>query len=1274
MANPGANQINLRGPGPWRGMTTQSSSEQGRFALLENCYVSPDGQEIRPIPGFKTLIDCVTTTRTVGSTIQTLAGFQTDFIDAMRPVAQLEDTSVGGTAAAAGSTTTQIVNSSASFTVDEFIGFVVLITSGAASGESATITSNTVDTLQLGHTLASAPGASFTFTLYPPVRYTFPVSSNETQYVWADPTQIHGFVQIAGQWNLFGEIGGRREPIYSSSVAPTTTTAQAKTDFNTTLVHVTGYRYVSATRTEIVLSLQVFAREHAFNSIWTGADGSGNATHKLYIRGLTGGGASFLNNIAHEVDTTVGVHGISTDGGVYKIVTVKTGIVSAANEAPTGQAGFIDRVSTRWTVTTTESDDDEALAVWVTPSLDFSVDGVGTFLRTSQVANRKRDFGDPDATIYEGGIGGRSRRRQKRLPYRLVPSVTRDRILLGAPGYGCAFQVPRMVPITGTFTPTTTTGIVWVYNDIYDQPRALGIPKAVMFVDRETGIQDGADRSLHLYATDDTEYAFGGTDATATTRAGRYRLAVGYRDDVTGERGLMSEILEVETLTSAPTKVGIRLLVLFPGYLMPESMALSIDVFRSELNGETLYFDRTVPMMAFDTAADNAVGPVHVPPVLNKLSSKYGIFTNSVANEMRHLIEILLPFKSDEDLIKEESDLPTIEQMPRGCKAVRCARGGFTVYGGGLGDSGFLGELQSGELSWTHDIENNAGTQAQHGEANVVYNQIATRSDPGLPNDGRWNIASSAIPPAYAGSRVISGDLFPHPRYAATLDVLINSEARWQLSPSLFESTNEQRQVRYRVQDTPWQQGVDGEVLLADTFLELPQGRIQISEPDNPGVTPATNETVVVGDEGGDIEAIGEADGQLVICTRTRTYLVGYSESPVGVPPELSDPNFGCIGANTMVTYPDGCAWISDAGPCAMIGGVVRHIGSDLSHLFRGPDARYLRDSTGMMRHAWAFCDSERALIYFGLFANRGLAAGDEFELNYLGTNRKWSSLSTDNPARSRWPCDEILIWNYRVNAWSVWRPPLNLLVKWMASGVDYLGATMVAFLGSDNRVYRMEDDYAQWNTAPLIGTITTAATASTSISISEQFGTGVVNRGNDDNYVEAGMEVLVIGQQTSNPLIAKTTLVSVTTEVSGSTVVLSDAVTVAAGDTILIGTRSFTITTTSVNAKLTEASRVAKVAIRYSLDSKDEDASHSYAAVTVSAGQRREGVPLQVSKSMTETVASDYTFLGSDDGTNRTMEAGFAMGSVSGQNPSISMEIVGGSSVRLQDLYMEVQ
>lgn len=86
MAAIGATSISFRGPGPWGGMTTQSRATPFQHELLDNCYVSSTGTELRPIPGFKTYIDLVGT-GSHAPNVQGQGGFYGHVHDARRPVA-----------------------------------------------------------------------------------------------------------------------------------------------------------------------------------------------------------------------------------------------------------------------------------------------------------------------------------------------------------------------------------------------------------------------------------------------------------------------------------------------------------------------------------------------------------------------------------------------------------------------------------------------------------------------------------------------------------------------------------------------------------------------------------------------------------------------------------------------------------------------------------------------------------------------------------------------------------------------------------------------------------------------------------------------------------------------------------------------------------------------------------------------------------------------------------------------------------------------------------
>ncbi len=80
MVRTGSQLITFRGPGPWRGKTSKTVADRGdsRLIQIENGYVSSDGSEIRTFPGWKCVVDLVSTALT--------AGYSKTVVDASRPV------------------------------------------------------------------------------------------------------------------------------------------------------------------------------------------------------------------------------------------------------------------------------------------------------------------------------------------------------------------------------------------------------------------------------------------------------------------------------------------------------------------------------------------------------------------------------------------------------------------------------------------------------------------------------------------------------------------------------------------------------------------------------------------------------------------------------------------------------------------------------------------------------------------------------------------------------------------------------------------------------------------------------------------------------------------------------------------------------------------------------------------------------------------------------------------------------------------------------------
>ena len=1176
MGNPGSVRAGFRGDGPWRGMTTQSLATPGMFELLENCYVSSDGSEIRPMPGFKTYGDfSLAHNNTTGA-----GGLNGLVTDARRPV--------------------------------------------------SAVTGN----------------------------YRFNTAATQSLAVWSEPTHIHGFEQVSGRFILFGEDDFRREPIRNSG--------------DTAYIVITDYTF-NAAGTILTFNQNYRTGANTFNAVDT-TIGAGNSrlTFRIWITGLTGPGAVFLNNIVHTIDTTAGSFPAANQ---FRILT---SIVGPGNNG-TGQSGSCDWITQDFTSSNTVSDDNESLTTWtidtnITPGLPTSLPV--TVAYRAYVANRQRDFGDATTTIVEGGDVGCSRRRQLSIPYRLVPHVSGNRLIMVAPGYNCVFQAPVVIPIN--FENGSTDGLQWIANDLYDRPRCLGVPKAVQWQDYTGGSTNSyANGSGNTWTAAAAGNAFGGTNAAVVARQGKYTFAVRYRDEATGEVGLISEPVSVTTGGTDPFE-GVRLLVMFPGYLMHECLALTIDVFRTTKDGAVgdnnagLFFDRSFTMEAFFASSRAGAS-------LGLFSAKYGVQPSAAANEYRHYVELRLPYTTDEILKKNLTAPDPLTNMPMGAKAGRTIRGGWTVFGGALGNNGKRLELWKSQVALYYGTAAplGAGGDPLYPYPNQIFSRIAentSASPPGL-NSGhpQWGCGVHGIPPAYEGQEIFSRSLFPYPRETVRINKLVNPVTDF--NPPATVPQSQLRELRYEIERSPIFADLDVSRDPQDAFLKLPRAQLQMSEADNPGVTPATNTIIVSHETGEDVEAIGEANGDLVVCTRGKTYIIGYAESPKNGVPQLATDQFGCIGANTMVQFDFGCAWISDRGPCAVMGGSFRWIGEDLQHFFCGETARYKRDTTGMMRHSWACHDPDRGLIFFGLFADRGVGTANEASIVYRGNSTKWTQGSFFKDEQySRFPCDEILIYSYKADAWSVWRPPLNLLVKWMARGVDIEGQPRTFFLGSDNRIYQLDDAFAMWNAQPIQSTVQSASTG-TVIATNGAFGTDTTARGNGTFWV-AGMDVLVVKGIDGRPLIKRTTLVSI----SGGNVTVADSVTVESGDIVIIGSRAMTLKTTFVSPKLYETAREGKVAIRYAIDGAVGATSYAQGAVLTTKMEDSEPEGDRQHLNDEGTGFDHYAFLGERDDESdsahvvRCMDHEFSLGSAQGTNARLELTVVGGASLRLQDLYTEAQ
>jgi len=1078
--------------------------------------------------------------------------------------------------------------------------------------------------------------------------YQIEKAPTEVQYVWTRLTTLHFAEMLNSRWVLGGESDLVREEIFN--------------DTSTGTVYITSYDDNAGLGTKIDLTLNAnfLGTANLFNSLQIG--------DRVTIEGATGVSAALLNGLGHVVDSFPAAN-------VVRINTNPGGVIAAQ----TGQTASIDRVTNPGVAGgpgNPTSDDKESLTIWTSLERGSVDTAVSTIVHPAHVANRQRDFGDaagPFAGALKQGNanaatpnGGRSRRRQKSIPYRLVPHVAGNRLVLVAPGYGCVFQAPGVIP--PNFDEVSSQyGINAIGNDIYDMPRCLGLPKAVMWEDPDK--TQATSIHIRVEAGPASSEHWGGSDATVSGRNATYKFKIAYRDEATGEIGLCSEPISLTTGTATPFE-GINLFIYFPGYLMHESLALTIVLYRTEANGNEFYFDRIIRPQALTSGITQ-----------NLVSSKYGLQPEGASTEYFYHA-FLQPAYSTDAVLKTRLGLvpQTIEQMPMGAKASRTIRG-WTIFGGALGNAGSRKELMKGTLSLFYD---GAGTPPnldainfnpdRVGSAfvNDFTTPVAAASFEGVETD--FGCAAKHVPPAYAGQVVVSKTLLPYPRKAIVLNKLENTDIGW---PGAVPNTNSGRvpDVRYSTLDTPVFPDIallDPETRIQDSYILLPRSRLQISEPDNPGVTPATSTTVLANEYDHDIEAIGDASGQAIVCTRERTYSIAFSQSPVGIPPDIVGDKFGCIAANSMVSFDGGCAWMSQRGPVLM---GSDFIGAPLENLFVGETARYLTQSDGMMRHSWACHDAERGLLYFGVYAGRaGTTGAAALTVNYRGTSYNWDAAAAvlengvpvADQIRSRFPCDEILVYSYGPGVWSVWRPPLNFGIKGMPRGVDAEGNSRVFILDSENRLDVLDDLYGNGDKECFQQLVVDTGTLAT-LTITP---TGV--------RTWIGLEVLVYSTPTATAKAALRGRATVVSQTANS-ITLSSAIAVTAGDTIIVGARVMTVNTTFFNLKADATTRLSSIGLRYVLASRHSEGltstkQHAFVTASARTEQDLEGIPATSTKPFTSDSPANYRNIGIDLPDDAVHDVPLAQGGSSGANHQVRLTIVGGAQIKLQNLYAGVQ
>lgn len=791
----------------------------------------------------------------------------------------------------------------------------------------------------------------------------------------------------------------------------------------------------------------------------------------------------------------------------------------------------------------------------------------------------------------------------------------------------------------------------WFDRDVYDEG----------FLDSTTSTSDTIDFPPRV------------SIAVRDDRFGTYKFCVAYRDTATGEVGLLSEPLELTVEpngTRYNSGAGVRLFVMHPGYLLAETGALQIELYRTKRNGNTFFFDSVVPM--------NQAGTSTTGTPSTKISSVFGLDAHPNHLGAIQFCVYDVPYKTDEEL-EEDGDkyVPTIEQMPVGAAAVKTIKG-ITLFGGHIGNSGDALDLIYGTCSFGMSTPNTA--YAYHDQL-VIFGGGSSNNTTAGYADGPWLCAQDYLPTAYAGigAEFFIPSGFPGHSRGVEIGAVTHCSSEVDL-PSMKQQHVVMGSTPLRPDSTLAAQ------VAKNAWLKPKTGFYNWSVQGEPGVVPATNIGFVDPDNDEDIQAIGAFAGGAVICTRSNTYYQNWIDEP-RASPDLVTNEFGCLGTNTMIEYDGGTAWISDRGPVAMTGGGVSWIGRDLEAEFHGSGARYLKDSRGLMRHAFGCHDPERGLVYWGLYTEKEQA----LTVSYEGTTYTWAGANSDQ-LKSKWPCNEILAWSYKANAFSRWRLPASFGILWMERDVDADGTQRVLFLANDKRIYALDDLFNDTNKDPIRVAVSASGTGTTLTQTNSggQWGVDQAALGASDKYLRLGMEVVLI--RGSAPLYhgtitaASASSLTVTWDVvdKGSEADVNPSWLV--DDVLVIGVKRAILETNWLSGTGTEKSRDnLGVQIRYLLESQftrdwaSGAGSAQIEALKVSCYSAKSPGSID-NQTFTESVVTtdqneigNYRSLGQS--TLDTLTS-FQFQKVplrtSAPNYKVKLEFLGGNNVRLADALVE--
>lgn len=755
-------------------------------------------------------------------------------------------------------------------------------------------------------------------------------------------------------------------------------------------------------------------------------------------------------------------------------------------------------------------------------------------------------------------------------------------------------------------------------------------------------------------------------------RFGTYKFRVAYRDTATGEIGLLSEPLELEIkadFSRYTQGVGVRLFIAHPGYLMAESGALQVELYRTQRNQDTYYFDSIVPMSGMGSTMASTT-------LTSRRGSVFGIVSSPDHTGAIQFAAYDVPYKTDEELEQFGSRyVPTIENMPVGCVTAKTVKG-ITLFGGHVGESGDALDMVRGAITiGLGDGQSKNQAHQEPDQITVVGGGSGKDISTGL-SDGPWLCAQEYVPSGYCG---IGAQFFVPPE-------TFGGNGSYQLlSVDLTHGQTSAAEMQRQKLSVGNSRLLVGSELTEQTrkpaWLKIPSGIYNWSVLAQPGVVPAINIGFIDSDANEDIQAIGAWNGGAILCTRSNTYYQSWTDEPRATPDVVSN-EFGCIATNSMVEFDGGTAWISDRGPVAMTADGVDWIGRDVEGYFTGPSPRYLRDSRGLMRHAWSCHDPERGLVYWGLYTE---ANGNPLTVTYGGTDTTpttYAWTSAPDQIMSRWPCNEILVWSYRSRSFSRWRTPQGMGWLWMERDTDRSGRRIVEFLGTDKRIYALDDLYADSNKDPLVLSLTAAGSGLTlaRTTSTSEWGVDQSALGAGEKYVRVGMQAAVIRS-------GVTVYVGTVTAASASslTVTLEPGRAGAtpswlAGDQLWIGVRRITMESNWLAPKGTEEpTSLLATQVRYSLVGRNTRGDGALSVgkaikVTTYSTKAPTGIDSQAITSVVHTTdrteAGEWFPIGLSGTSNYVQKL---TTKATGQTVKVKLEMVGAAQARISDVLLEV-